>query len=54
MPNADRPPYIGGSSDRPIAESERKYRRPLGRRRDDRPGLTALDSRALKRPGGLR
>ena len=29
-------------NDRPISESERKFRWPLGRRPDDHPGLTAM------------
>jgi uncharacterized protein len=33
---------IASINDRPIAESERKYRWPLGRRPDDHPGLSAL------------
>jgi len=33
---------IASINDLPIAESERKYRWPLGRRPDDHPGLTEL------------
>jgi nuclear transport factor 2 (NTF2) superfamily protein len=33
---------IASINDRPIAESERKYGWPLGRRPDDHPGLSAL------------
>jgi len=33
---------IASINDLPIAESERKYRWPLGRRPDDHPGLSAL------------
>jgi nuclear transport factor 2 (NTF2) superfamily protein len=33
---------IASINDRPIAESERKYRWPLGRRPDDHPGLEDL------------
>ena len=34
---------IASINDRPIAESERKFRWPLGRRPDDHPSLSALD-----------
>ena len=34
---------IASINDIPIAESDRKYRWPLGRRPDDHPGLSALD-----------
>jgi hypothetical protein len=33
---------IASINNRPIAESERKYRWPLGRRPDDHPKLSAL------------
>jgi len=34
---------IASINDLPIAEKDRKYRWPLGRRPDDHPGLSALD-----------